>query len=76
MPFEALLSSGRDEVSRMRLARCLVELAKVVGRMNPASAVAAQGELAARLARVLGRDSGGRLCPLQVRSFCPCPVGW
>ena len=40
--------------------------AQVVGRMNPASAVAAQAELASRLARVLGRDANGRLCPQPV----------
>eukprot|EP00955_Chlamydomonas_euryale_P003754 39357-Chlamydomonas_euryale.AAC.1 len=50
----------RDELSRARLVRCLIQLACLAGRLCPASSWAAQQELSARLARCVVRDAAGR----------------
>jgi hypothetical protein len=48
------------QVSRVRLCRCLIELAKTVARMSPNAAAHAQAELSARLTRPLSKDAAGR----------------
>ncbi|KAG1675965.1 hypothetical protein FOA52_014209 [Chlamydomonas sp. UWO 241] len=58
-PFSALLCA-RDEASRARLLRCLIQLARLAGRLCPASSACAQHELAARASRCLSRDAAGR----------------
>lgn len=63
-----LLAPARDDVSRLRLSRALVQLAKATATLTPLTAAAALHELAsARLMRCLQRDrESGRYVLLQV----------
>jgi hypothetical protein len=65
LPFTSLLST-RDDYARMRLARCLVQLARLASRLCPSSSAYAHMELCARLQRMVAKEAGGRTVLLQV----------
>ncbi|GFR48579.1 hypothetical protein Agub_g10482, partial [Astrephomene gubernaculifera] len=77
--FEDVLAAparAGDDVSRVRLARSLLELLALAVRLCPLSAGVAGCELMARLARMLGRNPDGRLVVLSEYMDTPKRDAW